>query len=218
MTFQNLVTLAQANYFPDLEIKYKDQSLFMKILGKILFFAPTFMTSYTTTIGSTVYFPSENFVKLNSVSSLVILLHELVHIHDAKRVTKPVFSLSYLLPQILFPLCALLFLVSWKIALPLTLLSLAPIPAFFRAYWEKRAYISSLYTTKLLSVKMGFDTNLETQAQRLLQNFQGPAYYFMWPFHNIDKEFSDAAKTSEAGNRPYQDPVFDMLEDLIAKL
>ena len=38
-------------------IKYKDNSWFMKVLSKILFFNKKFMTRFTTTIGKTVYFP-----------------------------------------------------------------------------------------------------------------------------------------------------------------
>ena len=87
MSFQSIVQSSQI-YFPRLEIKYKNESIFMKILGMLLFFNPAFMTSYTTTIGSTIYFPDQRFIVSRETSSSIILLHELVHIieptHNAR--------------------------------------------------------------------------------------------------------------------------------------
>ena len=82
--FNNLVEKSK-EFFPDLEVKYKTESSFMKLIGKILFFNKTFMTFYTTTIGSTIYFPNREFVNNKEVSSSIIFLHELVHIHDSKN-------------------------------------------------------------------------------------------------------------------------------------
>jgi hypothetical protein len=218
MAFQDLVTGAQ-KYFPDLQIKYKDQSPFMKALGTILFFNPGFMKSFTTTVGETVYFPSEPFVKVRPISSSVVLMHEFVHMNDEKKLSKPVFSLSYLFPQILLPIfLVMLFFVTWKIMLPLILLSLLPIPAYFRMNYEKRAYISSLYTLYKLGQLKSFDPKLDAQAASFVQYFKDGSYYFMWPFGNVQKEFDDALVLVKAGKRPYEDPVFDILDDLITKV
>lgn len=218
MSFQDLVAASQ-EYFPSLQIKYKDQSWLMKILGKILFFNPSFMASYTTTIGQTIYFPNEKFVKAHPVSVSVILLHELVHMHDQKKISQPLFAISYLFPQILVPICLLLmFLVSWKIMLPLALLCLLPIPAFFRAYWEKRAYLASLYMMQLLGNRMNFDPHLPDQEKLFIQGFHDSTYYFMWPFTDINRQFDQAIPKLQASQRPYQDAVFDMLEELVTKV
>lgn len=218
MSFQDLLTAAQT-YFPSLQIKYKDQSWFMKALGKILFFNPSFMTSYTTTIGETVYFPNQKFVQIRPISGAVILMHELVHMYDEKKLTKPVFSASYLFPQILVPIFLLmLFFLSWKIVLPLAILCLAPIPAFFRMEYEKRAYMSSLYTLQKLGQRLNFDPKLTTQAQYFVSYFKDSSYYFMWPFKNLDAEFAQAVTDVQAGKRPYDSPVFDMLDDLVTKV
>lgn len=214
MSFQELTTAAQA-FFPDLKIKYKDQSPFMKLLGKLLFFNKSFMTSFTTTIGSTVYFPSENFVKLRPISSEIVLLHELVHVSDAKKLNKLLFGFLYLLPLTLIPLALLLFLFSWKIALPLLLLSAAPLPAYFRMHFEKRAYLVSLYCTQQLAVRKQFTINLEKSAAGYLDNFKDSSYYFMWPFKNLDKEFADAVVKVQAGQKPYEDPVFEMIDKVL---
>lgn len=219
MSFQDIVNTATANYFPDLQIKYKDQSTFMKILGKILFFNPDFMTQYITTIGSTVYFPSASFITLHPVTSEMLLMHELVHIYDQKRVSKPIFEISYMLPQALFPICLLLmFLVSWKIMLPIAFLMLAPIPAYFRMYWERRAYFASLYVLQLLSNKLLFVYNAQTQANFFIEDFKDGDYYWMWPFKSIDSQFATAATQIASGKTPFVDTaLFTMLQALVAK-
>jgi hypothetical protein len=217
MSFQDLVENAQ-QYYPDLQIKYKDQSTFMKILGKILFFNKDFMDSYTTTIGSTVYFPNEKFVKTRPVSASVILLHELIHINDAKKVSKPAFGFLYLFPQILSILFLILMLLSWKLFLPLLVLSLLPIPAYFRMYYEKRAYLVSLYVIQSLSIRLNFKIDLNESKSGFLSQFKGSAYYFMYPFSSIDKDFDSGTQKIINNLRPYDDKVFDTIDVLVKKV
>lgn len=218
MSFQDLVTAAQ-KYFPDLQIKYKDQSGFMKFLGTLMFFNKGFMTSYTTTIGSTVYFPNETFVKTRPISAAVVLLHELVHINDAHKVSKPLFGFLYLLPQILSLLCLpLLFVLTWKIVVPLVILFALPLPSPFRMNYEKRAYLTSLYAINALATRLNFKPLLASQEQSFLGQFKDASYYFMWPFGNLQKEFDDSVSKIQAGQRPYTDPVFDILDDLVTKV
>src|ERR1700679_1962574 len=215
MSFQDLTTAAQ-QYFPSLQVKYKDQNNFMKILGKILFFTPGFMTDYTTTIGDTSYFPSASWIASRPISSAVVLLHETVHMYDEKRLTKPLFGFLYMCPQILALICLpLIFLVSWKIFLPLFFILALPIPAYFRMYFEKRAYLASLYVLQALGTRLKFNPTLKTQETFFISQFKNSAYYFMWPFSNIQNEFDQAVLTISAGQRPYQDAVFDMLDVLV---
>ncbi len=214
MSFQDLVTAATVQ-FPSLEIKYKDQSTFMKILGGIMFFNPDFMTDYITTIGDTVYFPTVALVTNNEISSSIILMHELVHINDQQKYSKFLFAISYLFPQILFPFCAILFFfIHWYIALPIMLLFMSPLPASWRMNWEKRAYIAALYVQQKLSQKLGFNASLATQATYDEAQFNGGAYYFMWPF-GLTNDFNNAIVNINAGQRPYSDPIFDVLDKLI---
>lgn len=214
MSFQDLVLEAQKK-FPDLQVKYKDQSSFMKVLGTLMFFNKSFMTDYTTTIGSTVYFPTQSFVQVRPVSASMILLHELVHVHDANKWTRPVFSFLYLTPQILALLCLPLFLISWKLALPLMVLFLLPLPSYFRMLFEKRAYLVSLYVIKILGDKYSFNSNLPSEESFIVEQFKGSGYYFSWPFSNLQKEFDDAVNKIKSGQRPYEDPVFDIIDDLV---
>jgi len=187
----------------------------MKILGFMLFFSPDFKTSYTTTIGDTIYYPSQSFVNLHPVSTLVILLHELVHVYDEKRLTKPLFSASYLLPQLLAFLIIPLLFISWKIALPF-LIFLAPFPAYFRKLYEKRAYLASLYVMYQLNIKSSFNIDIENQSQFFANQFKTSAYYWMWPFKSINSEFEAAVQLIKSGKRPYEDKVFDILDQIIA--
>ncbi len=218
MTLETLTQSAKL-YFPQLETQYKDQSWLMRLLGKILFFNKKFMTNYTTTIGSTVYFPNADFVKQRPISALVILMHELVHINDAKKMGSLLFSFLYLTPQILALLAIpLLFLMGWKIPLLLFLVLMSPLPSYFRMHFEKRAYMASLYVTNALGKKLGFDPMLDKNEAYYLSQFRNSYYYFMWVFKGLNKEFDVAVVKIKNGERPYDDPVFNILDALIEKV
>ena len=213
MTFQDLVTAAQKD-FPDLQIKYKDQSWLMKLISIILFFNKYFMTSFTTTIGSKVYFPNESVIKARPVSAAIVLIHELVHVYDSKKYNKFLFGFLYLTPQVFALLCLPLFLVSWKIALPLMLFFVSPIPSFFRMHFEKRAYLASLYVIYALANRLNFKPLLATQEEGYLKHFRDSSYYFMWPFGNLRKDFDEGVARVKEGKRPFEDPIFDMIDQL----
>lgn len=183
-----------------------------------MFFNPDFMNNYITTIGSTVYYPTEQFTKLKQVSSSIILLHELVHIYDSNKTTKPLFMFLYLIPQIFILLALPLFIISWKIALPLIILFALPLPAYFRMYFEKRAYMASLYVMEKLSKKLNFNSILLDQETFFLTQFKNSSYYFMWPFSNLQAEFDNSVKEINNGNRPYNDEVFDIIDVLVEKV
>jgi ABC-type multidrug transport system fused ATPase/permease subunit len=205
-------------YFPTLKIKYKDSSFFMKLLSYILFFNKVFMTKYTTTIGPTIYFPSEAFIKLRPISSLNILLHELTHINDSMKFGTFLYSFLYLFPISLFPFMLLFLIFSWKIALILIILCMLPLPAYFRMHFERRAYFVSLYVINSLSKKMDFNPFLEDNKKYFISQFKAPAYYFMWVFPNINKQFDEAVKKIKADKRPFEDSFFDIIDELISQI
>lgn len=181
----NLYKLNQL--FPDVNIKFKNESLFMKILGKILFFNPDFMTKFTTTIGNTIYFPSKNYLDTHYYSVLVILCHELVHVKDYKKFSI-LFPFLYLFPISLIPfLCILFFFLNWYIVLGLIVLCLLPLPAPGRTYFEAKAYTMSLFVHNEISIQKGIPfqgrlTALKNIANTYNKQFTGPNYYFSWPF------------------------------------
>lgn len=202
--------------FPQVSIKYKDKSLFMKFLGFVLFFNQKFMDRYVTTIGNTIYFPSEKSFDENNLVNHITLLHELVHVIDFKK--NLFFSILYLMPQIMFFIGALIGLfISWKIVL-ISLIFLLPWPAYWRMKYEKRAYTISLYAMQKINVKYNnlfFD--LRKEADRIAQQFSGSMYYFMWPLKDIKKYFSDTAELLIAGQKSdlIEEDIYQIIDRLL---
>jgi hypothetical protein len=108
---------------PDFKISYKNESLFMKVLGFLTMpFNPQFMTRYTTTIGNTVYFPSKEDYESTPKPSFTVLAHELVHMMDDRN-NKWTYAISYAFPQLLaLPLFILFTVLAGLQAWPLLIL------------------------------------------------------------------------------------------------
>jgi hypothetical protein len=211
MAFNDVVAKAQT-YFPSLQIKYKDQSIFMQILGKIMFFAPNFMTTYVTTLGNTVYFPSQQYIQNQPRSACDVFIHECVHIYDEKKIGFP-FQLGYTFPQILAPfMWLLLFFFPWWAVLALFVLFLLPLPAPWRAFFEKRAYFVQMYASYTL-----YKDDPEKAGLAFASWFRNGAYYWMWPFEQ-DILFVQEAVNIKAGKpNCASDPVLlQMVNNLIA--
>jgi hypothetical protein len=213
MLFKNLVLAAQ-QYFPSLKIKYKDNSILMKILAKLFFFDKTFKDN-STTRGFTIYLPSPTFIKMHPVSGAVIFLHELAHLYYRQKMGI-FFNLLYLMPQLLILPSLLLFLISWKVALPVILL-VSMLPAYFRMHFEKQAYLSSIYVIEKLSVKLNFNPHLVEQSEFLYDQFNGCIYSWKYGF-DARSQFNQAVLDIQGGARPYQSEIFDILDDLISKI
>lgn len=185
--YQKFVSLMQ-DKFPKLTVAFKDESKLMKVIAKILFFNKPFMTSFITTIGNTVYFPSRSWLEEDPVRAMMVLSHECVHIRDSAKYTSAIFSMGYLAPQLL-ALLALpaFFLIHWWALL--LLVCLAPLPSPGRMFFEKRGYSMSLFILHQRYQELGITDQqqmlslLNASAQNIdTKNFRGSAYYFMWPF------------------------------------
>ena len=174
-TYDKIVKYGQEKY--GIEIKFKDESFFMKILSFTLFFNPRFKTNYITTIGKKIYFPSQQWLKENRDSASRVLAHEYVHVLDSIEAGSFIFSYSYLFPQVLatLSLCSLSGNLWWL----LSLLFLLPIPAPMRCHYELRGYaMSDAVSYKVFGEFLPIDF-IEKQ-------FLTSAYYYMWPFkHDI---------------------------------
>jgi len=172
-------------HFPKLTIKYKNESLFMRFLSFVLFFNKAFSTKFITTIGNTVYFPSKEFIYKNEASATVTLMHELVHIHDSRN---KLYFILYMFPQILFLFGFLGFLNPWLFLLFLFIL---PLPSF-RAYYEFKAYVMTLYVYRFFEKTNDYNVNYETIKNNIINNFITSNYYFMFPFKSfLNKKFDD---------------------------
>ena len=199
---------------PDFELRGKDKSLFIRFLGALLFFNPKFMTSFTTTIGSKVYFPKSTALEDKPVATCITLLHEIVHILDGKKYGKITFSLLYMFPQILalLTLPALFFFGYWGL---LFLLFLLPLPAYFRMKFERRAYLTELYVAQKLTDRLQVTIDLDVHAGLVKKNFNCSSYYWMWVF---PLDFNESCEKIKQGHHPFEDPIFNTIDDLINKL
>jgi uncharacterized membrane protein len=167
------------------EIRYKDKSFFMKFLSFILFFNKTFMTNYATTIGSIIYYPSEEYIKNNEDSSISILAHEIVHVKQKNTYGSLFFSILYLFPQVLAVFSLLSIFLSWWYLL--FLLFLLPLPAPFRKDFEKSAYTMSLFImwlklNNINATQEYIDDFFDNFVLLKESKFKTADYWFMWPF------------------------------------
>jgi hypothetical protein len=176
----------------------------MKIISYILFFLPTFMSDYITTIGSTIYYPSQTFITNDEEDAMIVLAHEVVHVTQANKYGKVLFGLMYLFPQCLALLSLLsIFAIIWTPFLwcLLFLVFLAPIPGPWRARFEFQAYSMSLYVLDLVLRRYGYAddqrrSQLTASANKINYQFKSSAYWFMWPF-GVD--FSSIVNDIESG-------------------
>lgn len=98
----------------DFKVRFKDESWLLKAMGVLSYpFNPRFMTNVTTTLGSTVYFPTRAYYEQNVERSFDILTHEYVHMWDRK--TGAHSEVLYLFPQLLAVVPLLLY---WVFAWP----------------------------------------------------------------------------------------------------
>lgn len=160
-------------------IRFKDESWEMQSMYVFIWwFCPKFLTSFTTVIGSTIYFPSRDYIRHNESAAMRTLAHEFVHILDAERWSEPVFMFSYLFPQI-FALGVFTFPFFQYFSL-LFLLFLLPFPAPFRFYFESRAYA--------LDVLTGAGSAKIDSIEKYASQGKSWSYYLMFPFTILGQE------------------------------
>lgn len=205
---------------PDLQVKYKNESFLMKLLGMIMFFNPSFMTNFITTIGNTVYFPTKEMVEEDNSSAIRVLAHEYVHMRDSQRYSNFIFVIMYLFPQILAPLALLLLLVWWPLAIVGFLLLLAPLPAPGRKLLELNGYRMSLFMTNYFLEEDGFSLGereniLKSYVDPLNNHFTSFNYYVMWPF-GVKEELSAAAQDVLSGEILKKDVIYSEVEEALA--
>jgi hypothetical protein len=78
---------------------------------------------------------------------------------------------------------------------------------------EKQACLSTLYVIWRLSQKLHFKAHLETETQKFVHELHKP-----WLRTSaLEKQFKVAMEKIQNGERPYSDPIFDILDELIDK-
>lgn len=160
--------------FPDFKVAEKGSSWMMKAINVFLMAITfgqmkAFMTSFITTIGTTVYVP-DGWEQHSSVEGrLGVLRHERVHMRQARKWSRPVFSLAYLM---------------------------LPFPTVFalcRRKFEQEAYEESL---RALQEYHG-DAVLRDPAvkARMVAHFTSAEYFWTWPWNaSISKWYDDTVE------------------------
>lgn len=186
-----------------IKIKYKNESLFMKLIGLILFFNKDFMTGYTTTIGNTIYFSSRDKIEKDPEDAIIIAAHEWQHMLDSRNLNPILYSCLYLTPQLfaLLGIFAAFYIGLWALLFAIFLL---PIPSYLRMVFERRGYEMTLFMCNEVMLRRGVNENGRIEKLTELagnidkKQFRSGAYYFMWPF-GLKSYFDKAIKNIISG-------------------
>lgn len=199
---------------PGFEIRFKDSSPWMKFLNFFAqIFNKDFMTKYTTTTNTIVYFPTKAELLAHQEMYAGVLAHELVHMKERLATGAAPYFLRYAFPQILAALAVFSLLAVWNLWFLLFLgflLALAPLPSPGRRDIELNGYTMSLavgyWRTKVIT-----EADIEWYAKQ----FSGAAYYFMWPWHTgIVRALKLRALRIRTGE-VLKDPVFRKVYDVM---
>jgi hypothetical protein len=154
---------------PGFRIVRKDQSALHRAIHKFLVVVTfgkmtSYLDSYQTTIGKTVYVTAD-WDQTDADSRYCTLRHEAIHLRQFRRFTLPGMALLYVF-----------------LPLPLGL-------AWFRAYFEKEAYAETIRAATEV-----YGRNYprgDYYRARIIEQFVGPAYGWMWPFRKSMERWYD---------------------------
>jgi hypothetical protein len=129
----------------------------------------SYLDSYQTTIGKTVYVTSD-WDDWPADRRYVTLRHEAVHLRQFRKLTLPVMAVLYLL-----------------VPLPMGL-------AYFRARFEMEAYAESIRAAaEVWGLSYPSATGYRNQ---VIDQFMGPSYGWMWPFRGALERWYDGVLAS----------------------
>ena len=173
MTLYEGVLADTQREFPGFKVVRKADSGFMKLLAWLLFFVRGFMTDFGTTIGQTMWTPSE-WDTWTDAAKAQILRHERIHLRQQKRLTMPLYVILYLF-----------------LPFPLGL-------AYGRACLEWEAYTESL---KAMAEYKGVELlRVPVIRAMFVSYFTSSDYFWMWPFPaTIGKWYDQAVAEIEKG-------------------
>lgn len=160
--------------FPHFKVIPKEESFKMKAINiflKIITFGQmkTFMTHFITTIGQEVYVPTK-WKSWPEKSRMSILRHERVHMRQAKKYGRFLFSFLYLF----FPLPTVF--------------------AYYRMKFEREAYTESL---RAMVEYYGKDAPTDPEVkENMLKHFTSAEYFWMWPWKKgLNKWYDETVKS-----------------------
>lgn len=166
--------------YPGFRIVDKRKWWLTKLVAPIVaIFNPEFMGSYVTTIHDTMAYPYKLDVEIN-LQRFTCFCHERTHIGQWMR-WRWIYDFLYLFPQSLAPLALFSLLAiwvsSWYLLWLTALLSLLPLPAPWRAWWEAQAVAVKIAVYK----EAGFTYRKDVIAGIAKQMFASWSYYHMFP-------------------------------------
>lgn len=174
MNREDALVAALRAEFPGFRVVRKDRSALHKVIhyavyGLTLGRMTSYLNSFQTTIGRTVYVTSD-WDDWDSDRRYVTLRHEAVHLRQFRRFSVPGMAVLYVL-----------------LPLPLGL-------AWFRAYFEKAAYAESIRA----AAEVWGPAYPRGAAYRdhILRQFTGPSYGWMWPFRAALERWYDGVLAS----------------------
>ena len=165
--------------FPDFKIVKKEDSFLMKAINAFLSAITfgkmnSFMKSFITTIGNTMYVPSEWDLKSPSTKAITVR-HERIHMRQSRDVGRIKFSLLYLL----FPF--------------------PTVVAYYRMKFEQEAYEESL---KALFEYYGSKFLTQATKDNIVNHFTSAEYFWMWPWKaGVEKWYDKAVSKIKLGEK-----------------
>jgi len=166
--YADLVRALQTE-IPGFRIVRKDHSRFQRAIDRVLRIVTfgqmrEYLDCYQTTIGRVVYVTAD-WDERSDDDRYVTLRHEAVHLRQFQRWTLPGMALLYVL-----------------LPLPIGL-------AWFRAYFEKQAYAESIRAAA--EVWGAAAARAPAFRERIIGQFLGPSYGWMWPFRGSLERWYD---------------------------
>lgn len=192
----------------------KSDSWFMKFLNFLMFWNDSFMTSYWTTIGRTVYVPTRAVSSNYGTEEWKkfyhrILNHEETHVAQGEAYTFPIFFILYLGPSfwklpaipVVWILC--LFFTFWLPATIVTAVFVLLFPltaglAYWRWYFEREAYLPEVLSKYRRSGRAYAQKRIDRISNNLATD-----YFFTWPKGWMQKWFDKQLARAD------QDPNFN---------
>lgn len=175
--YPNVVVLKNeiSREFPDFRLRKKTESAFMRLIGTLLFILTfgkqrSFMTTFTTTVGSTIYVPA-GWDDYSPRAQCTILRHERVHLRQAKKYGRFLFSFLYLF-------C---WLPVWR--------------AYWRTKFEMEAYEESIQAM----YEYGEDPSNFVFRLRMINHFTTAEYFWAWTDEEAVAAWFDATVSRVTG-------------------
>ena len=161
--------------FPTFRVSHKDEYWLMKVIDvflKVITFGrmKTFLTGYTTTIGTKVYVPRSWVSNKTSLEKAVTLRHEAVHMRQRARMGAILYSLTYLF---------------WVFPVGL---------ALGRRNLEQEAYVETMKAyVEYYGVERVEDPEVRA---RIISHFTSADYFWTWPFRKDCEHWYDGVVAS----------------------